>query len=113
MFAHCRHMYAGPEHPAWRAPGPGHPAPPPPQGPPQPRRLCLLLALLLFPLTAGLFTGAVVPLVLAFHPHAGWASFGPATAAALLLAAPTAHALAAALLRPRPDLFRGKVRQRD
>lgn len=91
-------MYAGPDLPAWRGPGPGQ-GPAPALGPQPSRRLGLLLAVVLLPLTAGVLTGVAVPLVLAVQPDAGWAQLGPASLAALLLAAPAAHGLAALLLR--------------
>ena len=87
-------MYRTPDIPPWTPPSPARP-----QGPvPGARALGLHLALLLFPLTAGVLTGAAVPLVLAFHPGAGWHVIGGTTLAALLLAAPTAHLLALRLL---------------
>jgi len=55
--------------------------------------------MLLFPLTAGVLTGAAIPLVLAFDAEPGWQGIGSATFAALLLAAPAAHLLAKRLLR--------------
>jgi hypothetical protein len=54
---------------------------------------------LLFPLTAGVLTGAAIPLVLAVDAQAGWRSLGSASFTALLLAAPVAHLLAKRLLR--------------
>jgi hypothetical protein len=106
-------MYAGSDHPAWRSPGPGQPATPVPDGRVPARRLGLLLALLLFPLTAGVLTGAAVPLVLALDPAAGWNELGLATFLALLLAAPAAHGLAAILLRTRADPHSATPKQRD
>jgi hypothetical protein len=91
-------MYAGSDPPAWPAPGPGR-GPEPALGPQPSRRLGLLLAVVLLPLTAGVLTGIAVPLVLALQPDAGWAQLGPASLAALLLSAPAAHGLAALLLR--------------
>lgn len=89
-------MYAGPEFPPWTGGGPGSPP-----VEPAPRRipLSLHLAILLFPLTAGVLTGAAIPLVLACHTEAGWRGLGSATLVALLLAAPVAHLLAKRLLR--------------
>jgi hypothetical protein len=89
-------MYAGSDHPPWNGAGPGMPPPPslPPQG-----RLRLHLAVLLFPLTAGVLTGAAMPLLLTLDPQADWESLLMGTLAALALAAPAAHWLAARLLR--------------
>ena len=93
-------MYAGPEFPPWNGPGPGSgPAAPEPPAQRRARPLVLHLALLLFPLTAGVFTGAVVPLLLALDAEAGWNSLLMGSAAALLLAAPAAHWLAVRLLK--------------
>ena len=92
-------MYRAPDIPPWNLPGPAQP-----QGAvPGARALGLHLALLLFPLTAGVLTGAAVPLVLMLHPGAGWPGIGGATLGALLLAAPAAHLLALRLLARRPQ----------
>lgn len=93
-------MYAGPEFPPWNGPGPGS-GPTKPDRPPQRRArlLVLHLALLLFPLTAGVFTGAAIPLLLSLDPEAGWDSLLMGSGAALLLAAPAAHWLAVRLLK--------------
>jgi len=89
-------MYAGPDFPPGSGGGPGFPPvePAPPRIP-----TSLHLAMLLFPLTAGVLTGAAIPLVLAFDAEPGWQGIGSATFAALLLAAPAAHLLAKRLLR--------------
>jgi hypothetical protein len=64
-----------------------------------PGRLALHLGLLLYPLTAGVFTGAAMPLLLALEPQPSSDSLLTAVGAALLLAAPAAHWLAVRLLR--------------
>lgn len=73
-------------------------------GPRAPRakpRLSLHLAVLLFPLTAGVLTGATLPVLLALDPQVGWVGLRAGTCLALLLAAPAALCLATRLLRPR------------
>ncbi len=91
-------MYAGPDHPPWNGACPGMPPPSPELPTP---RLRLHLAILLFPLTAGVLTGAAMPLLLTLDPQADWESLLLGTLAALALAAPAAHWLAARLLRRR------------
>ncbi len=102
-------MYAGPDHPPWNGPGPG-------PGPAQPSpthsasgRLALHLGLLMYPLTSGVLTGAVMLLLLMLHPQPGWDILLTATGAALLLAGLAARWLALRLLR----LSRGASERMD
>jgi hypothetical protein len=73
---------------------------PPPRPSTNGPRLSLQLAVLLFPLTAGVLTGATLPLLLAVDPEVDWHGLASGTCTALLLAAPAAHWLASRLLRP-------------